>query len=77
MSDIENLHQNDLGDVRPCDCGGINVSLGPVTLHVAADEVDAFFELACVAKDLADDARRRSAKKRRGRGKDKAHTTLH
>lgn len=77
MSDNDELHQNDLGDAQPCDCGGVNVTMGPVTLHVAVDEVDAFFELACAAKDLAEEARRRSAKKRRkARGKDK-ESTLH
>ena len=77
MAESNNVHQNDLGEARPCDCGGINLSLGPVTLHVAEDEVDALFELACAAKDLADHARQQAKKERRGRGKHKAHSTLH
>ena len=36
---------NDLGEVRPCGCGGVNLAIGPMTLHFTADEVDAAFSL--------------------------------
>jgi len=42
----EIVAQNDLGEVRPCDCGGVNLTMGPVTLHFAADEVEELYELA-------------------------------
>lgn len=44
--------QNDLGEARTCDCGGINLTIGPMTLHFAADEADALFELVAGGLDL-------------------------
>lgn len=45
---------NDLGEARTCGCGGINLVLGPMTLHFAAEEVDALVALATGARDLRD-----------------------
>lgn len=41
----EPLAENDLGVVYGCDCGGINLSMGPMTLHLNADEAQSLWEL--------------------------------
>ncbi len=59
------LLQNDLGEVRHCDCGGVNLVMGPVTLHFAREEVPALAELTQAALALVQQhkrQRRRRAK---------------
>jgi hypothetical protein len=80
--DEPNEIENELGEVGACDCGGVHLSIGPMSLHVERDEVDALFELVCVAKELADEHRRQEAQRRgtkkKGRGgKSKILGTLH
>ena len=43
---------NDLGEVRACDCGGVNLVLGPMTLHLTSDEVTELHELTGAAVAL-------------------------
>ena len=67
-------HHNDLGEVKRCDCGGANFTIGPMTLHFIADEVRLLADLVRAGvemagvKDAADPA---------GEGKTKSHGTLH
>jgi hypothetical protein len=77
VTDSDERLQNGLGEVRACDCGGVNLVLGPVTLHVEADEVDALLDLACAAKEITVAAARRRKSKRRKSGKAKVLGTLH
>ncbi|MCK5687939.1 hypothetical protein KAI87_01655, partial [Myxococcota bacterium] len=41
----EIIVSNDLGEVLSCDCGGINLVMGPMTLHFAPDELSMLYEL--------------------------------
>ena len=68
--------QNDLGEIRACGCGGVNLALGPMTLHFTSDDVQSLFELVFAAKQMSDASRRDAVRKRRG-AKAKAHNTLH
>jgi hypothetical protein len=77
VTDSDERQQNGLGEVQACDCGGVNLVLGPVTLHVEADEVDALLDLACAAKEMTVAAQRRRKSKRRKSGKPKVVGTLH
>jgi hypothetical protein len=43
---------NALGQVEPCDCGGVNLVIGPITLHFALDEVLALGELVDAARRI-------------------------
>lgn len=43
--EIEALAENDIGAIYPCDCGGANLTMGPMTLHLAAHEVKGLHEL--------------------------------
>jgi hypothetical protein len=43
---------NELGEVQPCDCGGVNLSMGPLTLHFAPDEVPHLYDLAVMALEM-------------------------
>ncbi|MEZ4273257.1 MAG: hypothetical protein R3C68_18015 [Myxococcota bacterium] len=55
MSDItpQDCVNNELGEVRACDCGGVNLTLGAVTIHFAAEELPALCELTECAMDLS------------------------
>jgi hypothetical protein len=44
--------ENQLGEVRACDCGGVNLTMGPTTIHFNRDEVSALCELADAAEGL-------------------------
>jgi len=44
--------QNELGEVQTCDCGGVNLVMGPMTLHFAPEEVPDLFDLVTVAMEL-------------------------
>ena len=73
--------QNELGDVRSCGCGGVNLAMGPLTLHFNSDEVDGLLELVGAAKDMVD-ARREQQKQTEGKkkkrpGKAKPQGMLH
>lgn len=37
--------RNELGEVTLCKCGGLKITVGRVTLHIAPDEVEAFYQL--------------------------------
>ena len=54
---------NELGEVAACDCGGVNLSLGALTLHVAADEVALLDELVRAAVVLARPVERRKRRR--------------
>jgi hypothetical protein len=60
--------KNALGEVRPCDCGGVNLSTGALTLHIAADETHALFELASAAVEISGRSARPVPRNRRARG---------
>lgn len=45
---------NDYGEVRKCNCGGLNLTVGAVTLHLAADEVARLSELVQAGLGLVD-----------------------
>ena len=45
---------NQLGEVRKCDCGGVNLVMGPMTLHFAADEFHELAELVSAAIPMLD-----------------------
>ena len=77
VSDNRKASQNELGEVRPCDCGGVNLSMGPMTLHFAPEEVDTLYELVHAAREMV--AASGQSTKRRGkrRRKLKVHGSLH
>ena len=37
--ELEDSVQNELGEVYPCDCGGVNLTMGPMSLHLSGEEV--------------------------------------
>ena len=81
-SELPSELENELGEVRACECGGVQLCMGPMTLHFAADDADKLLELAGAAKALVDDHRRRreargSSKSPKRTSKAKAHGTLH
>jgi hypothetical protein len=49
---------NVLGQVEPCDCGGVNLVIGPMTLHFALDEALALGELVDAARRIVQSERR-------------------
>ena len=51
------LATNDLGDIRTCDCGGVNLVLGPMTLHFDKDEVPMLIELVNKTRSARGDKR--------------------
>jgi hypothetical protein len=54
--------ENSLGEVRLCDCGGVHLAMGPLTLHFDYDDLDDLVDLVCAGRHLAE------------RGPDAAHT---
>jgi len=74
--ELDDAVGNDLGEVAVCDCGGINLTIGPVTLHLAADEVEEFRELVDAGNELLAARHRREVKKS-GEGKRKTQGTVH
>lgn len=43
---------NNWGEIRRCECGGLEIITGPLSLHLAPKEVNAFFELVTGAVDM-------------------------
>lgn len=69
---VENMVQNELGEVQTCDCGGVNIIWGPVTLHLAADEVAAFHELCTAGLNMISEPPQES-RPRRDPGENQVH----
>ncbi len=44
---------NDLGEIVACDCGGANLTLGPMTLHLDAEDLPLLAELLQAAQGFA------------------------
>lgn len=53
---IRSWVSNDLGEVSLCECGGLNLTIGAVTIHLAADEVEPFTALVQAAANLSQPA---------------------
>lgn len=49
---------NDLGEMALCDCGGVNLTVGALTLHLQPDELADLHALAAAALELANPERR-------------------
>jgi hypothetical protein len=64
--------ENQLGEVRACDCGGVNLSLGSVTLHFSREEVTELHDLVDAAEHLVATAGHSEKKAR-----PKVHGTVH
>jgi len=43
---------NELGEVRTCGCGGVNLYVGAVTIHFEAEEIDDLHELSGAALEM-------------------------
>ena len=65
----ERFVENDLGEVATCDCGGVNLTMGAFTVHIARDEVHELFDLIGAAVELVEGAGERPPKPRPGRAK--------
>lgn len=76
VEELDDVVANDLGEVAICDCGGINLTIGPITLHLAADEVDEFRELVDAANELLAARHRREVTQAKD-GKRKTQGTVH
>lgn len=78
-NDLPGELANELGEVRGCECGGVQLCMGPMTLHFAAKDVDKLLELAGAARELvAEQRRRQDSRSSKPRvSKTKAHGTLH
>ncbi len=86
--DLE-VARNDLGEMGLCDCGGLRLGMGPMSLHFAAEDVDLLVELVVGGRELLkvrqmrrDDAAAEAApaaddKKRRKGGRTKVRSLLH
>ena len=44
--------QNSLGEVYPCDCGGINLAMGPVSLHLSVEEAGQLQALVAAGMEM-------------------------
>ena len=61
-------YANTLGQVELCDCGGVNLKLGPMTLHFAADEALALGELLDGARRLIEREQHKGVAHKHSRG---------
>ena len=59
MSKKEHSVENDLGEISSCGCGGVNLVMGAVSFHFAADEVQALCELAHAGLNMVATAEKR------------------
>jgi hypothetical protein len=64
--------ENQLGEVRTCDCGGVNLSMGSFTVHFSREEVAELRELVDAAEHLLATSGHTDKKAR-----PKAHGTVH
>jgi hypothetical protein len=74
MKNEERAAKNSLGEVRACECGGVNVTIGAVTVHVTPDEAEALGDLAIAAVDIV---RAAALPKRRRRRPPRTSRLLH
>lgn len=49
---VKHRARNAFGEVRVCGCGGANLTVGSVTLHLAADEVMGMRQLLKAAANM-------------------------
>ena len=68
---------NELGEVETCACGGFNLTLGAVTLHLEADEVPHVEELVLKGRALTEERTQRKSKRKRRAAADSAGGTFH
>lgn len=54
--DGEEAVSNDVGEVRPCGCGGVSLTVGAVTLHLAAGEFRDLHGLVSASIGLVEEA---------------------
>ncbi len=73
----ELIAKNDLGELQRCDCGGVNLTLGSVTLHFAAAEVGPLYELVAAARGTTETASDGNVTPLRRKGKGKTLGSLH
>lgn len=73
----ERLARNDLGEAQTCDCGGINLVIGAVTLHFAPAEVGSLHELVAAAARAVPREAGATVTPLRRRGKGKTVRPLH
>ncbi len=74
MARTRDSHLNELGEVKRCDCGGYNLTMGPLTLHFTADEAALLADLTRAGTALMSESA--SGDRAAGAG-DKSHGTLH
>lgn len=75
--DEQPIVQNELGSVCACDCGGVRLSIGLMTLHLEDHDVDCLFELMGGVKEVLDHQIGAPAVLGHGRSKSKLPTTFH
>jgi hypothetical protein len=46
--------ENSLGEVRLCDCGGVHLAMGPLTLHFDFEDLDDLVDLVCAGRHMAE-----------------------
>lgn len=63
--DGETVVSNELGEVRSCGCGGVNLTVGAVTLHLAAAEFRDLHGLVSASLGMVNDHPPRTDARRR------------
>ncbi|RYF03476.1 MAG: hypothetical protein EOO40_12180 [Deltaproteobacteria bacterium] len=69
--------RNALGEVRACDCGGVHLAMGPLTVHFADAEVGLLLQLCTAAQQMVRPAPRDLPEKKRRGPRVKNHSMLH
>ena len=72
---VERFVENDLGEVATCDCGGVNLTMGAFTVHIARDEVRELFDLIRAAVEMVEEAS--ESPPEHGQGRAKSQSSLH
>lgn len=63
------IASNELGEVRACPCGGVNLAMGPMTLHLSNEEVSGLTELMLAAQAILASSEEKVTPKRRKKNK--------
>lgn len=72
MSSNQNDHaENELGEIRPCDCNGVYLTMGPMTLHLSKEELAWLSQLATAGLNFESPPTTRKG------GKGRAHGPVH